>query len=403
MNKKILTIGLGVIFVGLLIGVWLLFFYNPNGIISEDIRDILPFGQGGNDISAPADSDEPEEIQPTESDNDLPSFFRLSDVPVSGAIGFLKNNSTIIRYADRATGHIYDINPRTLEKTKISNNTLPKIYEALFKKDGSGVVYRSLKNDSDEIITTSIDLIPPKGTSTDALYSIKSYILRGDIRDITIGNEGKLLYNLKDTKSVVVSDFSGANAQTLLTMNFYDWDFNWTSKNATMLTKPSSYADGYLYNLNTSTGNLTKITGPIPGLTALLNPDATRLIYTSSVNGVATYATKLSSGDFLEIVPATLADKCVWSKKNVSVFYCGAPNMGWGRGEPDQWYRGITHYNNTIWKFDMDTAVSTMMLNPSNDFKVDIDVINPFLTPDEDYLIFTNKDDLSLWALKLVE
>ena len=49
-----------------------------------------------------------------------------------------------LRYVEKANGHIYQRNISTKESTKISNSTIPSIYEALFNSDASTVIYRYL-------------------------------------------------------------------------------------------------------------------------------------------------------------------------------------------------------------------------------------------------------------------
>lgn len=403
MNKKILFIGIGIIVVGILVVAGVILFSNPEGTISENIRDILPFGEGGGDLSAPADNDLPEEIIPSETGGNLPALLRLSEVPVSGAVGFIKNNSTVIRYTDRATGHIYDINPTTLEKTKIANNTLPKIYEAYFKKDGSAVIYRSLKKDSDEIITTSIELIPPKGTSTESFYTEVSTIMRGDIKSLDVSSTGKLAYYIRDTVSIDISQFNGGGPQIIYNSIFRDWNINWAGNTLTVTTKPSAYVAGYGYVLNPASGSLKKLKGPLNGLTLLRNSAENRIVYSYNDGSLtrAFYENLLNKESYE--ISSTFAEKCVWGIKQTSVIYCATPDEGIENNEPDLWYQGRTHYHDNILKISTDSGITDLLVNTKKDFNVDIDVMNPFLTPDEDYLIFTNKNDLSLWALKLVE
>src|SRR3989344_4431570 len=54
-------------------------------------------------------------------------LFRLSDLPVAGALALTRQGKTFVRYVERATGHIYEVDLSNLEKVKIVNQTLPKI------------------------------------------------------------------------------------------------------------------------------------------------------------------------------------------------------------------------------------------------------------------------------------
>ena len=98
---------------------------------------------------------------------------------------------------------------------------------------------------------------------------------------------------------------------------------------------------------------------------------------------------------------SSLAEKCVWSVKNPDLVYCGIPSNNIGPGEPDNWYRGMTHFSDRIWFFNTKLNTSEILAEPESFFNVKIDLIEPRLSPKEDYLIFENKNDLSLWALKM--
>src|SRR6185312_16803680 len=101
------------------------------------------------------------------------------------------------------------------------------------------------------------------------------------------------------------------------------------------------------------------------------------------------------------IVPATLSEKCVWSLQNKNTIFCGAPSTPIDANEPDNWYQGITHFSDQIWKFDTAGGVTNLLADPKQAVGTGIDLIDPTLSPNEDYLVFMNKTDLSLWALKL--
>jgi len=383
---------------------WYFLLRNPNIPVGEAIRDILPFGSGDDaqvttdpSTSLGAGDQEPfdEFAVPTAK------LFRLSNTPVAGAVALNRGTSTVIvRYVDRATGHIYDVNLATLEKTKVTNQTLPKIYEAYFRPDGNAVLFRSLKNDSDVVENLSLALTPPTATST--LYSVSSTALRGDISAVSVGSGNTLFYALRDTSSIVSSVFNDTGVKTLFTSAFSNWRLVSTGNSLVLHTKASANVPGYAYTLNSSNGTLTKIVGPLNGLVAISNAAGSRGLY-SYVEGNRTrlFVQDLKSGAATEILPATLAEKCIWSVKDVGTLFCAVPTSGVGAGEPDNWYRGLTHFSDQIWHFDNDSEIAQLISEPKNDLDVDIDISEPKLSPNEDYLIFMNKTDLSLWALKL--
>ncbi|MDP3763901.1 MAG: hypothetical protein Q8Q92_04690 [bacterium] len=383
---------------------WYFFFRNPNIPAEVAIRDILPFGSAPTPSGVGVPTSDPtgasEEIEEISS-RPATNLFRISNTPVAGAVIFTKNNQTIVRYVDRATGHIYDTDLATLAKTKVTNQTLPKIYEAYFRPDGNAVLLRSLNNDSDVVENLFLTLTPPKATST--LYAVSSVALRGNIGAVATADSGNtLFYALRDTSTIISSTFNGTGARTLLTSPFTDWRLAVAGNNLVVYTKASASAAGYAYTLNTTSRVFTKILGPLNGLVVVPNNLGNRVMYSYTENNVTrAFAKNLTNNALTEILPTTLAEKCVWSIRQTGILFCAAPIDEQVTGEPDNWYRGETHFSDRIWLFDTNIDIAQVLVEPKQSFNVDIDVIDPKLSPDENYLVFINKTDLSLWALKL--
>ncbi len=403
MKKLIIISTVVVILAG--VGGWYFFFYRtaaptptpattqtgtPFGVAPGDVTpsgaaavNTTPFSTTGNTSAAPT-----------------AALFKISSDPVAGAIIFLRGKDEIIRYVDRATGHIYEADPHTFVKTQIVNNTSPKIYDALWKADGSTVLVRTLRDGSDTTVNTSLTLTPPKATSSDALYTIKAVELRGDVRSIA-ASATSLAFVLGDTGAVVSSDFTGGKLQTLYASDFTQWQLMWQGSNLVLTTNASASAEGFSYLLKS--GGLTKLLGPLTALTTLINSDGSRIAYSYIDNGNMLFGIKdLKNKNMDNIVPSTLAEKCVWSQKQKSTLFCATPTNGISASEPDSWYQGLTHFSDNLWKFDTTNGTASLLAEPKKKFGTDIDVIKPMLSPNEDFLIFQNKTDLSLWALKLL-
>ncbi len=401
MNNKKLLILIPIALI-IIVGVWFVFFRSSTPTTPAPTSTTSPFGYGGPDVVPAGQTNKSPSSGLDASGRPVAKLFQISNTPVSGAVGIIKNGSTIIRYTERATGHIIDVNPETMERVKISNKTLPKIYEAYYKKDGSGVVYRSLDN-NDSIINTSISLTAPKSTSTgDVLYTLNASMLRGDIGEIKVLSSGDLVYSTNNPGAIVTSGFVGDKPTNIYTTPFTEWRISPSGTNEVYITtKAGGNYDGYSYKLNTKNGTLSKIVGPLNSLTLLPSPNEDAVIYSYKIGGVINFSVKNnSSKTILSLVPATLSEKCVWSSKSIKIIYCGVPDSI-GSNEPDDWYQGKTSFSDRIWGFNTSTTLTDVFAEPKKDQGVDIDVFNPTLTPDEDYMIFMNKGDLSLWALKL--
>jgi len=370
---------------------------------SQPLTNILPFGSGEGSGSSPSST-----VGTSAGTSPLPGtptshLFKISDTPIAGAVAFLKGGALTVRYIERATGHIYDIDPLTMAKQEIVNETVPKVYEAVWKQDGSAVVLRTLRSDGETIDSISYQLIPPSGTSTADFYTTKSAGLPANVSEIAAG-KNNIFYTLKGLPQVVRALFDGSKAATLINTAFNQWNLRAGGDASLFLTtKAAAGADGYAYILNATTGALQKVLGPLSSLLALPNSDISRVLY-AYTNGSRSIleARKLSTGSIYELHPFTFPEKCTWSIKHQDRIYCGVPaDQPLPIEEPTPWIQGNTHYTDRIWKFDTDSDFSSIIAEPKKEFGINMDAEHLFLSPNEDYLFFQNKNDLSLWALKL--
>jgi hypothetical protein len=400
--KKIIFIVVGVIIVGF--GVWFLFFHKIPVSSTSSISTSSPFGVAPGDISSSGGVSGSAGTLGTSgtASGTLPTLFKISGDPVAGAVVIVENGQEVVRYSDRATGHIYDVDPLTLQKIEVANTTLPEIYQALWKPDGSQVIYRSLSDDGNTSINTSLALTAPKSTSTGAEYNITTTQLQGNVSAM-VGGIKQIAYVLKDTGSVGISGFAGEKPQTILSSAFSEWQIAWNTTNLELTTNASASTEGFSYSLNTASGSLTKVLGPLTALTTLADPAGGQILYSYiDTNANTVFAVEnTKTGVSTTIMPATFPEKCVWSLQTKNTVFCGAPSSAIDANEPDSWYQGITHFSDQIWEFNTSTGNATLLADPKKNFGVDIDLINPTLSPNEDYLVFMNKTDLSLWALKL--
>lgn len=400
--KKILAISFAAIVLALL--AWYFLFPGSAVPVVNQVQDYLPFGRGKNS-QLTTDNGRPttEDGGPyTETDPaKRPNLFKISAEPIAGAVSFSINGSSTVRYVERATGHIYDVNLVTMEKSPVVKTTIPKVYEAHFKPDGSAVIFRRLMADGETIESTSYALLPPQSTSTGALHRTIATALRSNISELAAGSSA-IFYVTKEGTSILSAAYDGSRETTLFTGAFNEWRLSLAGENLIMTTKASASAPGYSYVLNTRTRNLGKLFGPLNGLVVLSNPTFSRLAYAWNDSGAINLsATTLSNGLVSRVFPTTLAEKCAWSRIEEDILYCGTPNKGISASEPDGWYQGRTRFSDRIWLFNVDTGYTGLLADPEKNSGVTIDAEKLFLSPAEDYLIFRNRNDLSLWALKL--
>lgn len=401
MKKTITIISIGLVAILLLGAGWYFLIRNPDSSTEGPLGGGPPFGSAEN-VTFPISAGE----QPTTDSGSRNSdqfaqptnrLFRISDMPVAG-FAFLPISTTTVRYADRGTGHITDAELSSLTKIRITNVTLPKIHEAHFRRDGTKVIYRSLTN-SDVVETASITLIPPSSTSTDALHTPRATLLPDNILETTVG-VGDILYFISG-QNIISSNFDGGAQSILWTSPFNNWRLSSYNESLLLWTKADSHTPGYSYLL--SDNRLSKVLGELYGLSISAHPTDEPLLYSHVIDGRTRLYGLFSPGSIsVELYPATIAEKCAWSLRREAEVFCGTPPLI-TTNEPEKWYRGITRFSDEIWRFGLHADASELVVSPKNLLGIDLDVYQPQVSPNDDYLVFINKNDLSLWALRLEE
>jgi hypothetical protein len=173
-----------------------------------------------------------------------------------------------------------------------------------------------------------------------------------------------------------------------------------TTGNLYATNKPSSQLDGYAFQIDRSSGSFSRILGPFRGLSVLPSKDGKSLLYSYTDGG--TYRLRvldLASRSSTALPVATLAEKCVWSSDGKSA-YCAVPTNLQGN-QPDDWYQGATVFTDRIWKIDLTDRLATLVLDPSQVGKIEVDAVTLTLDPTEDILVFTDKHSGALYAYDL--
>ncbi|TSD03173.1 MAG: Uncharacterized protein Athens071416_234 [Parcubacteria group bacterium Athens0714_16] len=339
----------------------------------------------------------------------VPKYRKISQKPISGGVITTiadKDKGFAIRYQDRATGHIYETWTKSMKQERISNTTIPKVYETLWNKSGDSLVARYLDGETEDIVSFYAKLIK-KEKSEDLksdMYSLNGSFLQKNITDVSVSSNGNnLIYVLKKNSgsSIINSGFGGTDGVNILNSPLKEWLVEWFGGSYLLKTKSTYKTGGFVYKLS-NTGNMTKLLGNITGLTALGRNDGTGLLYSESINDTFNlFSMETANRKITKTNKNTLPEKCVWSKKNNVAMYCAIPSTVPSGQYPDDWYQGFVSFDDTVWIIDTEINLGNIIIDPSRYSEEPIDGINLTLSEDENYLIFTNKKDLSLWGIDL--
>ncbi len=324
-------------------------------------------------------------------DAETAPFFVKTTKLVDGAQKNQFETAPSIRYVERMNGHIYKMFLDTKVKDKISNSTIPSIYEALFNAGGETVIYRYLS--SDNIISSFMaSLGAPKGE-----------FLPQNISNISVSPDKTKYFYLTENNTGVtgtVGIFGESKRDIVFSSPFTEWISDWASGGKIYLTtKPSYSVAGSMFSLNQVNKTTTKILGGIDGLTTSVSPSGAMVLYnTSTPNGPRLGVYNISTNTTKDLDTYGLPEKCVWASDRITI-YCAIPSVVTGNQYPDIWYQGLVSFDDYFVKINTGTGNKITLANSVNETPVDGTYL--FLDKAENTLFFTNKKDSTLWSLDL--
>ena len=423
--KKTITIII-IVFLILLGGVGYYLYVNSgnqnvsSGKIFDSVKNFFPFG-------APNSQTEPVSTNTSSSTNQnnnttpvkIPRMFQISETPTAGFVAIdttstssqisfnkeknatssttTKQIETFVRFVERATGHITEAKIPTLEKTRVSNITIPKVYESFLNASGTEFITRTLYGES--IVTEYRKLT--SGTSTATSSQPTTYPYNTDIF-ITKGNS--VFYTTKSSTGSVgyIGTFDNKKPTQIFTTPLRDISASWNGGNIIeIFSKPNSVEAGFSFAVDIKKKTIKESLSNILGLTINTNFDGTYSLYNTNVETLTLGAKQGATNTAYLLGIRTLPEKCVWSKKHAMIAYCVLPNYVEKVGLPEKWYQGVTSFNDAFWSVNVETGEQNLIYQPNSDGKIQPDGINLSLNDKENYLFFINKKDLSLWGLSL--
>ncbi len=408
MSKKII-ITISIILIILLLGLVGYYFLVKDTNGTEDggrvsvFRNFFPFGgnepapieTGGNENEV-IEQNPPEEIA-----NFTAKLRQISLTPVSGAGLLDVKAGTVLRYIEKATGHIYEVELFSPKQGRISNTTIPTVMDAIWGNKNNSLITRYLKEDNQTVDTYSLTV---KEVSTTTENTISGIIFPDNISDVSVFDTSVFyLVSGSVSSNGFVVNFTGGNKKLIWNSPIKELNSQFVNaKTVALTTKPHQNFPGFLYFVDTGTGQVKKILGDIAGLSTLVNPLATKVLYLDQGNSQM-YAFDIKNKTIVNLIPGTFPEKCVWSKKNVEMIYCAVSKQSIDGGSLTNWYLGFNYSSDDIWSFDIKNNISQIVLDLGAASASSIDVIKPILSENEQYLVFINKIDNTLWSLDLTK
>lgn len=411
-SKQTAIILILVVFLGSLGAlIWFYFSFNTTPPpITPSVQPLVDvYDPFGTKITPPATTTEtPANITPVETPISINKLRLISENPVSGysIINNIQTKKTDIHYIYRANGNIYETYADSPETKRLSITTIPKVYESMWLPSGQNLIIRYLKDDNQTTETFSVKIIVATSTLNEFEGGVDGNHLPEGISALAInplGNKIFYLTNNLNGASGFTAKPDDSSKKLIFESPLIEWLVSWPKEEIiTLNTKPSAGIPGYMYFLNSQTGGLTRVIGGINGLTTKTNKTASEVLYSDSIRGTPRlYLYNIKSGESKLLPWNTLPEKCVWGNMQPNNIYCAVPKTFSTGSYPDDWYQGLTSFNDDIWMIDMETMAETQVYDIQKETNNNIDVTELQIDKDDNFLYFINKTDLTFWSLNL--
>jgi hypothetical protein len=297
-----------------------------------------------------------------------------------------------VQYIERQSGNVFSYQTDTHTLTRVNNKTLPGIQSAVWLPDASMSFVRYLSGtDFTTVNTYALGSTSPNG-----------FFLPQNLSDVAVSSTTVLSLASGVNGSIAsLSRTDGTHASTVFTTPLTSLRVMFAGKNQYLaFSKPSSTLDGDAFLVNSS-GRFSRIAGPLSGLVALASPSGKwALVSYTQGDTLQTELVNVATGETTVLPVGTIADKCVWTADETSV-YCGIPQNPPAASYPDDWYQGAVTFSDRIWNIHVNDRFAQMVLDFSQANRGALDATALTVDPAKTTLVFMNKNDETLWSYSL--
>lgn len=310
---------------------------------------------------------------------------------------------TVYRFVNRSNGNIFETTSRTSSLKRITNNTIPKVQESIFSEDSNSLVFRYLDNsNSIETYFSKITMNENSETIGEGDFAeLESVFLQKNISNINFSEDGLVFYttNSNNSEGYIFDINSPDNQNFSFSSDLRDIRTEWFKENSILIgTKPSNNSGGLLFEYNFDDQSTKKILDGGNGFNFKSNNN---LIVYSELSGseIKSYSYNTETKEFVDLELNTIiSDKCEWSNISDTIIYCAVPNSKIGFGYPNLWHQGQVSFNDKLFKIDTETGLK---IEISGLLDNDFDITKIQVSDNDEYIVFVNKKDLTLWSLDI--
>jgi len=381
--KRSLIITIGVVLILLVLGVWLylLFFGTPGS--SDDVFTNL--GIGIVEEAQPAAEPAPPQKEPqTQVDTSSGGLQQLTTRPVAG-FGFVGTSTTLLRYAERGTGHIYELDIASGAERRVSGTTIPQVVDVAFSPNGAGVALISEDGQSRTVLVGT--------TSPDRTTNANYVTLPNNVFDVAFNSNTTLHYAAAEGAGTAgyAYDITTRDPLRLFSLPLKDVRMVW-GDTPYLYNSPTRHFQGSLYRSE----DLTAVTSGEYGFVANMNE---RYVFASRIEDeqYVSYAQHRHTGERTLLPLTFVPEKCTSVASNPDILWCASPIEGQDRNYIEDWYKGVIWSEDVLWRVNIPTGGAQLVSNLFDEAGRLIDVGQMRINETGTIALFGNVVDNTLW------
>lgn len=385
MKKILIIVGILLLIIVGVIGAYVV----KNGV-PENVDEV--FGKFGNSGDAPVFTPEEEETESFEdwegesaNSGRAKRLRQLTTRPVAGAVF---TNSTI-RFVERGTGHIYEMDTRSggVERI-ISGTTLPRTIRAVFSSSGEQVV---LVSEEDGELVSILGTLGNSNAGLEVTRLPEGAVEAGFARMSTT----TLNFFVPNTRGGTAYAYSliKGEATELFTIPLHDVRILWGTPTY-LYTTPSYKINGYVYKIDTA--GLEFVTNGNKGLMAIHHASGT--VVSTVVDGKMR-SRDTRTGDIPLLTMFT--EKCAVVRITSKLLVCGSPIDTKNANLPDDWFKGIVGFSDRLLLVDSASSTVKVLSSLEEEAGRPIDILRIGTDSTGTRIYMINKYDGALWLLDL--
>jgi hypothetical protein len=393
--------------------------YSPFGKTPDEIQAGKDTGGGNGSVNTQNPDGSSGQAGGSSGKQQEKTLRQISKGPVAGFNTYIKSGKEYVEYVESQTGNVFETKLETIIPNRVSNSVYPRIQEAHIANGGKIAILRFVDSETDDIVslvlgiqntqTTKTTVTVKTGTTTAPIAKV-SYLPK-NISDMIISKSGDSVFFLTKTDDFEsrkttgsTYDFKTGKTAVIFQSDFSEWlPVAYNGNIVYLQTKASKDVPGYLYSLDVTNGKFQHVFGDLKGFTAFPDLSGQKILYSESTRGLfMSRIYDINSGTSENVEISTLPEKCIWRKDNIAI-YCAVPDSPASASYPDEWYQSAQSFNDFLYLVNIKTGEFNSMIEPKTAEGKNMDIMGIKLSNDENYLIFQNKKDLSLWAYTVSE